>query len=72
MRLLLDTNIYVYMLSDRKSLSKDVCTIVTRVIPCHFDTNHTVAQTSSAAHDHCINLIRRDDYFTMNFLPLFI
>jgi PIN domain nuclease of toxin-antitoxin system len=26
MRLLLDTNIYVYMLSDRKSLSKDVCT----------------------------------------------
>ena len=26
MRLLLDTNIYVYMVSDRKSLTKDVCT----------------------------------------------
>ena len=26
MRLLLDTNIYVYMISDRKSLAKDVCT----------------------------------------------
>ena len=25
MRLLLDTNIYVYMVSDRKSLNKDVC-----------------------------------------------
>ena len=25
MRLLLDTNIYVYMVSDRKSLTKDVC-----------------------------------------------
>ena len=25
MRLLLDTNIYVYMVSDQKSLSKDVC-----------------------------------------------
>lgn len=26
MRLLLDTNIYVYMVSDRKSLTRDVCT----------------------------------------------
>lgn len=26
MRLLLDTNIYVFMISDRKSLTKDVCT----------------------------------------------
>ena len=26
MRLLLDTNIYVYMVSDRKSLTKEVCT----------------------------------------------
>ena len=26
MRLLLDTNIYVYLVSDRKSLTKDVCT----------------------------------------------
>jgi PIN domain nuclease of toxin-antitoxin system len=26
MRLLLDTNIYVYMVTDRKSLTKDVCT----------------------------------------------
>ena len=25
MRLLLDTNIYVYMVSDQKSLTKDVC-----------------------------------------------
>ena len=25
MRLLLDTNIYVYMVSDRKSLTNDVC-----------------------------------------------
>ena len=25
MRLLLDTNIYVYMISDRTSLTKDVC-----------------------------------------------
>ena len=28
MRLLLDTNIYVYMINDRKSLTKDVCSII--------------------------------------------
>ena len=28
MRLLLDTNIYVYMVSDQKSLSKDVCAYI--------------------------------------------
>ena len=38
MRLLLDTNIYVYMVSDQKSLTKDVCAyledgVITKIGP---------------------------------------